>query len=522
MRPVHSTSFLVLLIACAARSLGRDPRPSRSGRRPWRPRLPPPTGPVTPAAPQRHDVDDSVGPASFAASAGWWVTDGASVLVLEDPDRQLKVLLIETPEPDLLRAIDAAWQRVKPGFARKPLHEPDSPPPIRGGEAMTSVEYETKTSEHRSVSADARRYGGTTYVALVDSDRGARDRRSAQLEAELWTLQRRGMHEESFTGKTPRPIDETRAKELDAFIERARIKLDIPGAAVAIIEGGKVVYERGFGVRALGHKESVTPNTLFPMASIGKSMTTMMEATLVDAGTLRWDTPVAQLLPGFALADPDVTSRLLLWHMSCACTGMPWRDLEGQFEYGHVTPEQRIASLKTFTPTTAVGETFQYSNQMVAAGGYAAAHAYDPRRPLNDAYDEVMRAKVFGPIGMTSTTLDPANVRRSDHAMPHGGSVGDDVAHALPLALEDDVTPIRPAGGAWSNLRDMERYVMTEIARGSRQRAGGWSRRRTCSSGAGCASARESWRATGSASGWARCATSPIWATRGRGTASPR
>jgi CubicO group peptidase (beta-lactamase class C family) len=403
--------------------------------------------------------------ATFTAPKGWFVTESADVLILEDPERQLKATVVETPEADAMKAIEAAWQRVAPGFAFKPLHDPQSPPPVRGWESVTDVDYETKATDHRAVFAEARRYGGTTYVSLVDSDLGALSRRGPQLGVALGSFRPQGMHEESFAGKTPRPIGEAQAKELGAFIEAARIKLDVPGAAVAVVLGGKVAYEKGFGVRALGKKDPVTPSTLFMMGSITKSMTTLMEATLVDAGKLKWDTPVTELLPTFALGDAATTSRLVLWQTACACTGMPRRDMELLFEYAHTSPEERVASMKTMSPTTGFGETFQYSNLMVAAGGYAAAHAVDPKRRWNEAYDEVMHRTVFGPIGMKSTTFDFAVARRGDHAMPHARSI-DGAEHEIPLSEEDFVTPLRPAGAAWSNLHDMERYVMTEIDRG--------------------------------------------------------
>jgi hypothetical protein len=151
--------------------------------------------------------------------------------------------------------------------------------------------------------------------------------------------------------------------------------------------------------------------------------------------------------------------------MSCGCTGMPQSDLENIFEYEQVSAEQRIASMKSMKPTTALGEAFQYSNLMVAAGGYAAAHAYAPRRSLGDAYDAAMRRKIFEPIGMKSTTLDFTAAMRADHALPHAAAI-DGAIRAVPIAMERNVLPIRPAGGVWSSLRDMERYVMTEMAGG--------------------------------------------------------
>jgi CubicO group peptidase (beta-lactamase class C family) len=263
----------------------------------------------------------------------------------------------------------------------------------------------------------------------------------------------------------PRPLDAAGTRALAAFIEEARARLEVPGASVAVVVGGEVVYERGFGVRALGSSEPVTPDTLFLLGSVTKSMTTMMQATLVDAGRFGWDTPVTRVLPGFALGDAALTGELVMWQMSCACSGMPQQDLETLFEFGSVSPEQRLASMRTMKPTARPGEKYQYSNLMVTAGGYAAAHAFDPGRSLGDAYDAAMRANVFEPIGMRSTTFDFDVVAAADHAMPHAADI-DGVTHTLPLAVEHMVVPIRPAGGAWSSARDMARYVITEMTGG--------------------------------------------------------
>jgi len=77
----------------------------------------------------------------------------------------------------------------------------------------------------------------------------------------------------------------------------------------------------------------------------------------------------------------------------------------------------------------------------------------------------VMQAKVFGPIGMTSTTLDFATVAAGDHATPHALAI-DGTTHAMPLAIERAVEPIAPAGAIWTTLHDLERYAITELADG--------------------------------------------------------
>lgn len=408
--------------------------------------------------PVSHGGTAFVGDTAVTTPTGWSVEQAADRVMLQDPERGLRVFVLESPG-DATHAIAAAWQRVEPGFAlvAKP---PDELPDPEGWDAVTTITYVTPTAAHRTVLATWHRLARRGFVVLIDGDANAVDRRDAELTVIDGTLHPPGFREPTLTKRQP-----LEPAALDAFIDRARTTLGVPGAVVAVIVDGKVAYEHAVGVRSNTEPAPVTADTRFLIASITKPMTTLMEGALVDAGATRWDTPVTTLLPTFALGDAAMTQALRLWHMSCACTGMPRQDLEDIFEWEGITPEIRIATMRTMRPTTKLGETFQYSNLMVAAGGFAAAHAFAPDRPLAEAYALVMQAKIFGPIGMSSTTLDFATVARGEHATPHALSI-DGTTVAMPLAIERGVEPIAPAGGVWTTLHDMERFVETELADG--------------------------------------------------------
>jgi CubicO group peptidase (beta-lactamase class C family) len=94
---------------------------------------------------------------------------------------------------------------------------------------------------------------------------------------------------------------------LDAYVERARREWEIPGVAVAIVQGDSVVLAKGYGVRELGKPEPVTEHTLFGIGSNGKTFTSAFAAMMVDEGKLRWDDPIWKYLPGFRVADPYVS-----------------------------------------------------------------------------------------------------------------------------------------------------------------------------------------------------------------------
>ena len=152
-------------------------------------------------------------------------------------------------------------------------------------------------------------------------------------------------------------------------------ELGVPGVGFSLIDAGKVVFEGGLGVRELGKPAKVDRDTLFIAASNTKAMTTLLLARLVDEKKLDWDQPVTQIDPGFKLGDADTTSRVLVKHLICACTGLPRQDLEWIFEFSRATPASSMALLATMQPTSKFGEVFQYSNLMAAAAGEVQGEA---------------------------------------------------------------------------------------------------------------------------------------------------
>ena len=81
-------------------------------------------------------------------------------------------------------------------------------------------------------------------------------------------------------------LDAARAEKLIAFAEEARSLTRVPGVALAVVQDGKVVLEKGLGVRELGKNEPVTPETLFMIGSMTKPLTSLMMARLVDRKNL--------------------------------------------------------------------------------------------------------------------------------------------------------------------------------------------------------------------------------------------
>src|SRR5690606_2131509 len=100
--------------------------------------------------------------------------------------------------------------------------------------------------------------------------------------------------------------------DFDQWVESGRKDWNIPGMAVGIVKDGKVVFEKGFGVKQLGKNEKVDANTIFSIASVSKNMTAAALGILVDRGKINWDDKIVDHIPWFQFKDPWVTREVTI------------------------------------------------------------------------------------------------------------------------------------------------------------------------------------------------------------------
>jgi CubicO group peptidase (beta-lactamase class C family) len=430
---------------------------------------PPAAAPSAPAAKAETVAGDTprttVEGNRFMAPAGWSITVRGAATILAPPEEGNWIALVDVRAADADAALKAGWAAYKPD-ARWPLKVSRTAPDREGWTNVHTYEYQTSPNERRDVEADVRNAGGDRWlVAIYDMQQQVGEKRIGQIVTVFDRLQPKGFERESFAGKTANKLDKARVAELGKFIEAAQERLGVPGVALGLVQDGKVVFSGGFGTRTLGARAPVDGNTLFMIASNTKAMTTLMLGKLVDEHKLAWDTQVTTLLPSFKLGSADTTSRVLVKHLICACTGMPRQDLEWLLQFKGVTPSDAMASLATFEPTSKFGELFQYSNSMAAAAGFVGGHVAFPKLELGAAYDEAMRTRVFEPLGMKSTTFDFRRALRGNHAQPYAPDIDGKPARAV-MEINYAVIPLRPAGAAWSNVNDVLRYVQMELDNG--------------------------------------------------------
>ncbi|CAN5183645.1 hypothetical protein BH20GEM2_BH20GEM2_08580 [soil metagenome] len=171
-----------------------------------------------------------------------------------------------------------------------------------------------------------------------------------------------------------------------------------PGAAVAVIRDGEIVYSRGYGMANLEYDVPITPATIFHIASISKHFTAFAITLLAEEGKLSLDDDVRTHLPEVPDFGKAITIRQLIHHTSglrdqwelLAMAG--WR-LDDVITREHILKMVSHQRALNFEP----GEEYLYSNT-----GYTLL-AVIVERVSGQSFREFTEERIFRPLGMTST-----------------------------------------------------------------------------------------------------------------------
>src|SRR5580704_1079049 len=251
--------------------------------------------------------------------------------------------------------------------------------------------------------------------------------------------------------------DKTDWSSLDQYVNSSMKDWKVPGASVAIVRDGAVVYAKGFGVRDIHTNQPVTADTLFDIGSCGKAFTAAAIAMLVDEGKMQWDGRVNTYIPFFHLRDPladqNVTLRDLLSHR----TGVPGADLLWYIN-PQASREDLIRKLAYIQPNTGFRAKFEYQNLMYVAAGYAVGQV------AHSTWDEFTQSRLFAPLDMSESDTSATEAQRAaDHATPHEQSP-DGSVKAIPWRNIDSVGP---AGSINSSARDMAKWISFQLGDGT-------------------------------------------------------
>jgi beta-lactamase class C len=232
--------------------------------------------------------------------------------------------------------------------------------------------------------------------------------------------------------------------DLDRRLSALVARPEMAGLAVAVVENGKLSFVGTYGVGDKSTGTPVTPNTVFRWASVSKTVTGTLAATLASEGVLDLDRPISSWptslrLPGGA--ESQVTLAQLLSHR----TGLTKNAYDEKLEDGESSRLVR-ASLAAAPLQCQPGTCHTYQNVAFDAATEILGQA--AKRPFTESVSE----RFFLPLGMKSAAYGMAGLTGAkDWARPHNG------AQVRPL--KEAYWRVPAAAGVESNIVDFARWL---------------------------------------------------------------
>lgn len=243
-------------------------------------------------------------------------------------------------------------------------------------------------------------------------------------------------------------LSQNNVELLDKYVEQARNQWQVPGISIVVVQNGKVVMSKGYGVRELGKNEPVTTETLFGAMSTTKAMTAVGLGMLVDEGKLNWDDKVIKHLPNFRVGDPYVTNEIRVRDLLIHNAGLGNAD----FLWGwsqELSPNE-IASRMQFAPQAySLRSSFIYQNIMYLIAGQVI------EKISGMSWEKFTNDRIFVPLQMKSTFPTLAlSQKYQNRSVSHY-----EIKGKIQVIPESPADPIAAAGAVWSTADDIGKWV---------------------------------------------------------------
>ena len=216
-----------------------------------------------------------------------------------------------------------------------------------------------------------------------------------------------------------------------------------PGASIIVMKDNKAIFSSGYGLANLETSEEITTKTVFRIGSITKQFTAISIMMLVAEDKLNLEDEVSMYYPELFADKHQVTIMHLLSHTAGIVDLSRIRAVRSLMSV-HSEPEKIIEIISQQDLNFEPGEKYEYSNSgYVILGGII-------EKVSGLSYSEFLQARIFAPLGMSSTYYTNASDIKEAKAV---GYFTRPAGHAN--APEIDTSLLFSAGGLWSTVGDL-------------------------------------------------------------------
>ncbi len=259
-------------------------------------------------------------------------------------------------------------------------------------------------------------------------------------------------------GRDPGPVPERNISDavaqLDRLVAEMMANTGVPGVAVAVVQGERTIYAKGFGTRRVGTQSSVDADTVFQLASVSKSVGATVVAREIGLGHVAWAQPIGGLLPWFALADPQATQLVTIGDLYAHRAGLPEHIGDRLEDMGY--DQRQVLERLRYVKLDGFRTKYHYTNFGLTAAGIATAAA------AGIDWATLSEQAIYAPLGMTRTSSRFADfVGRSNRVSGHRKLDGKWVVNELRMPDAQ-----APAASVTSSVNDLAKWLSMMLGQG--------------------------------------------------------
>lgn len=247
-----------------------------------------------------------------------------------------------------------------------------------------------------------------------------------------------------------------RLKGIDKELNKILEATNAPGYAVAVVEGDKIIYAKGFGYRDYENKIPADANTLYAIGSSTKAFTSAILGILRDDDKLSFDDNPRQHVPQLEFYNNDLNNNLIIKDLMRHSTGIPRHDGSWYYFPTH-DKDSLLMRLKYQEPFTGIRQQWYYNNFGFLIQGVIA------EKITGKSWEDNIRDHFFKPLNMNRSNATIAEMKSSSNA-----ALGYELKEGDMISKMDyyDIAGMSPAGSINSSVNDMSKWIMLWLQKG--------------------------------------------------------
>lgn len=244
-------------------------------------------------------------------------------------------------------------------------------------------------------------------------------------------------------------------ESIDTYIKQAMHAWKIPGVAVCIVKDGAVFYQQAIGVQNWETGTLVNEETLFPLASVSKTFTGALFATLEAEGKISLNDPVKKWLPYFSMKNKLYEQQLTLTDILSHRSG--WKTFQGDLLNTECSMDYptMIKKFGNQEPAYPIRTKFGYSNFGFIMAGESIKYI------TQLSWQAYISQRLLSPLQMNRTYTTAASFLNESN-ISAGHTISNDSLALVPI---DKIEPYSH-GGVYSSIRDMGKWMLVLLNKG--------------------------------------------------------